>query len=121
MERGKSRHNDFSASIPTKDWVDIRRVRINLVVLESAHAIHVPSRCIFDHLGFVIAETVTPFGVRDTSITPPDTDPSTSDGRQNGRKLLRFWVETSAWLLDYQRRYSMYSPDVLDVHSIVHR
>ncbi|KAF8433463.1 cysteine proteinase [Boletus edulis BED1] len=63
-------------------------------------------RCIFEHLGFIYAETVTPAGERDTSITPPITDPSTLEGRQNGRKLLRFWVETSAWLLDYQRRYA---------------
>lgn len=91
-------------------------MRIIYAVLESAHAIHAPSRCIFDHLGFVVAETVTPSGVRDTSITPPNTDPSTSEGRQNGRKLLRFWVEAGAWLLDYQRRYSMCSSGVLDAH-----
>ncbi|KAF9245638.1 hypothetical protein BU15DRAFT_85365 [Melanogaster broomeanus] len=63
-------------------------------------------RCIFEQLGFVIAETVTPNGVRDTTITPPNTDPNTPDGRQARRKLLRFWVETSAWLLDYQRRHA---------------
>ncbi|KAH0837895.1 hypothetical protein J3R83DRAFT_6125 [Lanmaoa asiatica] len=107
MEGRKSRHNNFSASIPTKDWVDIRSVRTNLAVFESTYAIYAPSRCIFEHLGFVIAETITPTGVRDTSITPPDTDPSTWEGRQNGRKLLRFWVEAGAWLLDYQRRYSI--------------
>ncbi|KAG9313925.1 hypothetical protein JVU11DRAFT_4697 [Chiua virens] len=61
-------------------------------------------RGIFDHLSFVIAETVTPAGEKDTSITPPDTDPTTAEGRQNSRKLLRFWVEANAWLLDYQRR-----------------
>jgi len=96
--------------------VDTYSVRTNLVDFESAHAIHAPSRCIFEYVGFVIAETVTPAGVRDTSITPPDTDPSTSEGRQNGRKLLRFWVEASAWLLDYQRRHSMYFPSFLDVY-----
>lgn len=71
------------------------------------------SRYIFEHLGFVIAETITPAGVRDTSITPPNTDPSTSEGRQSGRRLLRFWVETSAWLLDYQRRHGTCSLDFL--------
>lgn len=94
-----------------------RSVRLNLPVGESTHVIHASSRCIFDHLGFVIAETLTPTGVRDTSITPPNTDPSTPEGRQNGRKLLRFWVEASAWLLDYQRRYSMWSPGVPDAHT----
>ncbi|KAF9225295.1 cysteine proteinase [Gyrodon lividus] len=63
-------------------------------------------RCMFEQLGFIIAETVTPTGVRDTIITAPDTDPDTLGGRQSGRKLLRFWVETSAWLLDYQRRHA---------------
>ena len=101
--------DNLSASISTKDRMVTCSVRINLACVESTHAIDVLSRSIFDHLGFVIAETVTltPAGVNDTSITPPNTDPSTPEGRQNGRKLLRFWVEMGAWLLDYLRRYSM--------------
>ncbi|KIJ66462.1 hypothetical protein HYDPIDRAFT_86199 [Hydnomerulius pinastri MD-312] len=63
-------------------------------------------RSIFEQLGFMVAETVLSTGVKETALTPPDTDPSTPEGRQIGRKLLRFWVETSAWLLDYQRRYA---------------
>ncbi|KAI6102677.1 hypothetical protein EDD16DRAFT_1696584 [Pisolithus croceorrhizus] len=64
-------------------------------------------RHVFDRLGFVLSETEdTHTGTMDKTMTPPNTDPVTSRGKDNRRKLLRFWVETSAWLLDFKRRHA---------------
>jgi ubiquitin carboxyl-terminal hydrolase 25/28 len=107
MERGKTRHTDFSAGVPTKDRLDACSVSAHLDFRVCSYNSTV-SRCMFEQLGFTIAERVTPIQV--TTITPPDSDPSTPEGQQSGRQLLRFWVEISAWLLDYQRRHGEYFP-----------
>lgn len=52
----------------------------------------------FDVLGF----TEEPF--EDTfALRPPPTDVVTQVGRLNRRKLLRAWVEVSAWVVDFRR------------------
>lgn len=38
------------------------------------------------------------------TIQPPYTDASTPVGKVNKKKLLRAWVELSAWLADFHRR-----------------
>jgi ubiquitin carboxyl-terminal hydrolase 25/28 len=58
------------------------------------------SKHIFETLGFM-EETID----NDLTLRPPVTDPSTSQGRQNRAKLLRAWVEISAWIVDFQRIY----------------
>lgn len=64
-------------------------------------------RQIFERLGFVLAESeITQTGAKDETMTPPNTDSDIPQGKDNRRKLLRFWVEASAWLLDYQRRHA---------------
>lgn len=35
----------------------------------------------------------------------PSTALTTPEGKQNRAKLLRAWVETSAWLADYRKRF----------------
>lgn len=40
-----------------------------------------------------------------TVMRPPQTDKSTPQGRQNRKKLLRAWVEASAWLKDYMNHH----------------
>ena len=47
--------------------------------------------------------------VTDETMSPPNTDSNALQGKDNRRKLLRFWVETSAWLLDHQRRHGKHS------------
>ncbi|KAI6048070.1 hypothetical protein EDC04DRAFT_2886852 [Pisolithus marmoratus] len=55
-------------------------------------------RHIFECLGFVLTETENMrTGAKDETMAPPNTDPITIQGKDNRRKLLRFWVETSAW------------------------
>ncbi|TDL19407.1 cysteine proteinase [Rickenella mellea] len=39
-------------------------------------------------------------------LHPPSTDPTTQEGRDNMQRLLRAWVEISAWLVDYHRRFT---------------
>ncbi|KIL00786.1 hypothetical protein PAXRUDRAFT_129015 [Paxillus rubicundulus Ve08.2h10] len=97
----------FLVILENKLWKgEHRGITISRPVFQRKIGWTLAVRCMFEQLGFIIAETVTPTGVQDTTITPPDTNPSTPEGQQSGRKLLRFWVETSAWLLDYQRRHA---------------
>lgn len=64
-------------------------------------------RHVFERLGFVLSESEnTHTGAMDQTMTPPNTDPVTPEGKDNRRKLLRFWVEISAWLSDYERRHA---------------
>ncbi|KAH7927253.1 cysteine proteinase [Leucogyrophana mollusca] len=59
-------------------------------------------RTIFeDCLGFRLVTLDGPNGAGEPSISPPGTDP----GSAMRTKWLRFWVEASAWLVDYQRRF----------------
>ncbi|KAF8899278.1 hypothetical protein BD779DRAFT_1607774 [Infundibulicybe gibba] len=53
---------------------------------------------IFEILGFI--EEV---GGKDLVLLPPPTEPINPTGKQNRRKLLRAWVEISAWLVDFRR------------------
>ncbi|KAI6154054.1 hypothetical protein BKA82DRAFT_4097016 [Pisolithus tinctorius] len=64
-------------------------------------------RHIFERLGFVLTENEnTQTGAKDETMMPPNTDPTTLQGKDSRRKLLRFWVETSAWLLEYRNRHA---------------
>ncbi|TFK56339.1 cysteine proteinase [Heliocybe sulcata] len=56
-------------------------------------------RQIFDALGFI-------FDGEDDTIAPPPTDPTTPEGRANRSKLLRAWVELSAMVVDYRKRFA---------------
>lgn len=55
---------------------------------------------IFEILGFYESSD-------DQTLNPPTTDPSTPEGVQNRRKLLRAWVEVNAWLADFKRNNRM--------------
>jgi hypothetical protein len=57
---------------------------------------------IFESLGFEITNVVGP--VQDVALSPPDIDPTSSAGRLARNKLLRAWVELSAWVADYSKR-----------------
>ncbi len=65
----------------------------------------------FELLGFV-EEAVD----RDSTLKPPVTDLTSAAGKQSRRKLLRAWLEFSAWLTDFKRIHcSSYSPLLLIV------
>jgi ubiquitin carboxyl-terminal hydrolase 25/28 len=63
------------------------------------------SQHVFETLGFKLDE-VPPTDTGDTgpALFPPHTSSATLEGRQNRDKLLRAWVEISAWLFDYLKR-----------------
>ena len=58
---------------------------------------------IFESLGF---ETTSIVGsVPDVSLSPPDIDPNSPASRIARSKLLRGWLELSAWTADFSKRY----------------
>ncbi|KAG1813996.1 uncharacterized protein BJ212DRAFT_1482342 [Suillus subaureus] len=65
---------------------------------------------IFKQLGFeLITRTEapgTPEERTDEFLSPPNTEPNSPEGQEARMKLLRFWVETNAYLVDYQRRFA---------------
>ncbi|EED77376.1 predicted protein [Postia placenta Mad-698-R] len=55
---------------------------------------------IFETLRFPMS--IVP-GTEEPGVCPPVIDPSISEGKQNRARLLRAWVEMSAWLTIYQK------------------
>jgi ubiquitin carboxyl-terminal hydrolase 25/28 len=55
----------------------------------------------------------------DLTLRPPGTDPATSQGRQNRAKLLRAWVEVSAWMVDFQRVYGKFTLSMVMRHCAI--
>lgn len=66
------------------------------------------SKRIFDTLGFVVDDTPEA-GIH---LRPPVTNVDTPEGRMYRRKLLRAWVEISAWVVDFRRIYGIITPCV---------
>jgi ubiquitin carboxyl-terminal hydrolase 25 len=63
------------------------------------------SQRIFEALGFTLDEVAaSPKGDAGPALFPPNTSSATPESSQNRAKLLRAWVEISAWLADYRRR-----------------
>ncbi|KAG2149405.1 hypothetical protein BD769DRAFT_1624093 [Suillus cothurnatus] len=50
----------------------------------------------------------TPEERTDEYLSPPNTEPNSPEGQEARMKLLRFWVETNAYLVDYQRRFAQH-------------
>ena len=61
-------------------------------------------RLVFEELGFQYEHV--PDKPTESSLRPPPIDPDTSDGQAARRKLLRAWVELSAWLAIYGKNNS---------------
>lgn len=55
-------------------------------------------------MGFFTLTVQNPEGTK-LMLNPPNTDSSTKEGRINREKLLRAWVEISAMVVDYRRRF----------------
>jgi hypothetical protein len=62
----------------------------------------IPSKRMFETLGFVEEVYENDFALR-----PPSTDINTSEGQLNRRKLLRAWIEVSAWVVDFKRVFGI--------------
>ncbi|KAI0299946.1 hypothetical protein BC826DRAFT_906094 [Russula brevipes] len=58
---------------------------------------------IFESLGF---ETKNMVGSASDVLSPPDMDPVSPAGKLSRSKLLRAWVELSAWAADYSKRFA---------------
>lgn len=69
--------------------------------LLSASVLGSSSR-IFESLGF---ETTNVGSVSEVSLRPPDIDPHSPVSRIARNKLLRGWVELSAWTADFSKRH----------------
>ncbi|RDB19324.1 putative ubiquitin carboxyl-terminal hydrolase 2 [Hypsizygus marmoreus] len=68
---------------------------------------------VFDVLGFV--ETLLD---SESALKPPATDVATAEGRMNRRKLLRAWVEVSAWVADFKRIHAAHFKDSPKLHKL---
>ncbi|KDQ51133.1 hypothetical protein JAAARDRAFT_199352 [Jaapia argillacea MUCL 33604] len=62
-------------------------------------------RHIFEHLGFT-EKMITTGDKQEPVLAHPKSDIGTVEGRTNRAKLLRAWVELSAWLTDYRKRFA---------------
>jgi len=73
----------------------------------AAYELFIFSRVIFEQLGFTIitGSRATPEESVEEFLLSPDTEHSSPEGQETRMKLLRFWVEISAYLVDYQRRF----------------
>ena len=75
-------------------------------VLLSASILGSSSR-IFESLGF---ETTNIVGsLSDAMLSPPDIDPHSPASRIARNKLLRGWVELSAWTADFSKRHGRFT------------
>ncbi|KAI0275431.1 hypothetical protein BC834DRAFT_815748 [Gloeopeniophorella convolvens] len=70
---------------------------------------------IFESMGFDIRPLIN--APQDITLMPPNIDPGTPAGRLARGKLLRAWVELSAWTADYAKRFA----PALKVHVNPHK
>ena len=61
------------------------------------------SQKVFESFGFHVVRTKD-----QEMLSPPHTNLDTEQGRSNRERLLRAWVEVSAYLVDFQRRFGVY-------------
>ncbi|KAG2365462.1 hypothetical protein BDR07DRAFT_1449769 [Suillus spraguei] len=80
-----------------------------LLLFNAAHGF-IRRAYIFKQLGFeLITRTEapgTPDERTDQFLSSPNTEPNSPEGQETRMKLLRFWVETNAYLVEYQRRFA---------------
>ncbi|KAI1782279.1 hypothetical protein LXA43DRAFT_1087598 [Ganoderma leucocontextum] len=81
---------------------------------------HVYSERVFEALGFPLDNLSQSDGkAEELALQPPPIDPSTAEGKASRTKLLRAWVELSAWLAIYEKgnkeAFKDYNPMVIHV------
>ena len=64
------------------------------------------SERVFTALGFPFETLKHRDGREELALQPPAIDPSTAEGKASRTKLLRAWVEISAWLVIYEKANS---------------
>ncbi|KDR85578.1 hypothetical protein GALMADRAFT_53377 [Galerina marginata CBS 339.88] len=98
----------FLTAIENKLWKgNNRMIKVMSSGFQSKVGWNPNIKRIFELLGF--AEEVVE---RDSTLKPPITDSSTQLGKQNRRKLLRAWLEISAWLTDFKRLNASHFKDM---------
>ncbi|CDO68482.1 hypothetical protein BN946_scf184499.g7 [Trametes cinnabarina] len=60
-------------------------------------------RRVFETIGFPLEDLQQGESSTELALSPPPIDPSTPEGKASRAKLLRAWVEISAWLAIYQK------------------
>lgn len=80
-------------------------VSVDFITLPRLRAYLFLSQIIFEYLGFTLNQTPSTTGEMSPALFPPITSDGTPQSKQNRAKLLRAWVEISAWLVDYQKRF----------------
>lgn len=98
MEGGESKYQDISSWIPTEDGMERDRVRDECLPSCFNPLTSHCSRLVFEAINFSIDT------YQDEDALHPPTIDSSPQGKQNRVKLLRAWVEVSAWLTDYKRK-----------------
>ncbi|KAL0951889.1 hypothetical protein HGRIS_008546 [Hohenbuehelia grisea] len=66
----------------------------------------VMTKRIFESLGFMEESLKGQDGTPERALRPPSTDPATDEGKQNRARLLRAWVEISAWIVSFRRKHA---------------
>ena len=64
------------------------------------------SERVFAALGFPLDKLKQGDGKEEDALQPPPIDPATAEGKASRTKLLRAWVELSAWLAIYEKANS---------------
>ena len=102
MESRKSVASSVEEDIPIQAGLELFTVSSVPPLFLCIFAHLDSSSRLFEILGF---ETTTVVGsVQDITLSPPNIDPTSSAGRLARSKLLRAWVELSAWVADYSKR-----------------
>jgi len=106
MEGGKSIASGVREGIPIQAGLEPHTVSLvppcSFASSLSAHVLGSSSR-LFETLGFETRNVVG--SAQDITLSPPNIDPTSSAGRLVRSKLLRAWVELSAWVADYSKRF----------------
>ena len=71
-----------------------------------ARALTSRSERVFAALGFPLDKLKQGDGKEEDALQPPPIDPATAEGKASRTKLLRAWVELSAWLAIYEKANS---------------
>ncbi len=72
----------------------------------TARALTRYSERVFEALGFPLDKLNSDGKGEELALQPPPIDPSTAEGKGSRTKLLRGWVELSAWLAIYGKANS---------------
>jgi hypothetical protein len=103
MAWGGSRTSCWATKVSSKDWVVIHSVCVSVISDSRNTMNNVQCQCrakVFESLDFTVQSLSED---TEQALHPPSIDPATPDGKRSRAKLLRAWVEISAWLSLYNK------------------